>query len=114
MGVCANGLLTSNPTPLEIMDFLNSLDYVAKVSVTPTYGSNFVHINFDWHGESRNMSCFYDGECKCDYETTWPHNSAFVSVSNWGMSDAIIMCLVNQFGGFYRLNDCADDWTKHT
>ena len=110
MGVDANGLLTSNPSPIEIMDFLEGLDYVKNTNITPTSVSKFVYVNFTWFGEQRNMAVFYDGKCKCDYETIWPHDAAFVSIGKWGMSHAIIMSLVNKFGGFYRLNDCTDEW----
>ncbi|MCP3656850.1 MAG: hypothetical protein GY766_18475 [Herbaspirillum sp.] len=115
MGVDAKAILTSNPSPIQVMRFLNELDHVTKVSITPTYSTagNFVYVNATWHKEDRNIACFYDGECKCDYETVFPHNACYVSIGKWGMSDAVIMALVKEFGGFYMLNDCTDEWKEY-
>lgn len=113
MGVNSKAVLTKNGlSPLEVMDFLNKLDHVSQVSITPAL-KDFCRINFTWSGEARNLAVFYNGDCHCDYGHIWPYPAIYVSFGCWGFSDAIIMALVKEFGGFYQMNDCQDEWTKY-
>jgi hypothetical protein len=115
MGIDAKAVLKTAKGPLDIMWWLNSLEHVRDVSVKPSYqnGDGFVYIDLKWHGEQRHIACFHDGKCKCDYESIWPHDACFISISAFGFSDAIIMSLVKKFGGFYQINDCTDDWSEY-
>lgn len=113
MGVSAQALLTTNPSPLEVMDFLNKEFHVTDVNLTPSSIEAFVHINFKWSGEQRNMSVFYNGSCKCDYEHLHPMDSVYCSVGAWGFSEAIVYTLAKKFGGLYCFNDSEGDWIKY-
>ena len=114
MGVDANALLTKDG--LQVTDMLYVLEeqpHVTGVNMTHSSIEDFVHINFKWHGEQRNMSVFFNGSCSGDYRTVYPKPAIFCSIGKWGFSDAIIVFLVEEFGGFYRLNDCTDEWSKY-
>lgn len=114
MGVDSKAVLTKEGlSPLDVMDFLEKLDYVTKVNITPSGLEDFCRINFDWLEEQRNLAVFYNSSCQCDYEHIWPYPAIYVSFGCWGFSDAIIMALVKEFGGFYQMNDCQDEWTKY-
>ena len=116
MGIDAKAVLKNASGPLDIMKHLNEMPHVKDVSIRPSYpgAGHFVYIDMKWHGEQRHVACFYDGECKCDYETIWPHNACYISIRKFGFSDAIIMAIVKQYGGFYMLNDCTDEWSEFT
>lgn len=112
MGVDAKAVLTSNPPPIDIMNFLNGLDCVSNVYISPTTMDGFIWLNFCWKGEARHMSVFFNNLCMTDYEDITPLPSAYCSIGAWGFSDAIIVKLTKHFGGFYTLNDCKDEWTQ--
>jgi hypothetical protein len=115
MGVDAKAVLKSAKSPLDIMWFLEGLDHVKDVCIRPSYSrsDDFVYIDMKWHGEQRHIACFYNGSCKSDYDQIWAHDACYISIRNFGFSDAIILAFVEKFGGFYMLNDCVDDWMEY-
>lgn len=112
MGVDAKAVLTGVSDPIRIASYLEKTMYAKNVRIQISGMDDFCYIIFNWKGEDRQLSVFYNGNCKCDYQMIYPHNAVYVSLGKWGMSDAIIMTLANKFGGFYCLDDCADEWSS--
>ncbi len=113
MGVDANVLLTGDVSVLDLAHFIRSCDSSSKVNIEPTSVEKMVVLNFTWKGEQRHMYVHYDGSCSRDYQDIYPHeDGVLISVGCWGFSDVIMMTIVSHFGGFYRLNDCQDEWSK--
>ena len=108
MGVDAKCILKET-MPTKIAEYLHSLPHVEKVKMAPAM-NDFWWIIFYWHGEKRCMAIFFNGNCKSDYESVYPHDACYCSIGKWGMSDAIVISLAKHFGGFYQLEDTTDQW----
>jgi hypothetical protein len=113
MGISTNALLRIAPTALEIMLFLDSLPEVKSVNITPTgVEPDFLYCNFTWGKEIRNLGMFLNGNCSGDYSEFYTRPATFVTMGCWGASEVIARRLVKQFGGWIKVNDCTDDWTR--
>ena len=114
MGVDANAILTGTKDPIEVLNFLHNHFSVTDARITPTPSEDFVWLRFTYAGESRQLAVFYNGSGYGDYQHIYPFEALYVILGHWGFSDAIIVALTEEFGGFYRLNDFDGGWHKLT
>jgi len=111
MGVDTRALLKTNPDPITLMNWADLQGYT-EVSLTPARVGGFVWLNFMDKNDSRRVAVFYDNACRGDWEDFYAGDATYISMGCWGNSERIVRSMVRDFGGWFMVNDCEDDWTR--
>lgn len=110
MGVDTKILLTSNPSPLDVLVWVDK--HYERVNITASSLEDFYYINFKDGEDERHVSFFTNGNCSSDYQDISSSPCAYLSMGCWGNSEVIARRMAIYFGGFIMVNDCSGDWIK--
>jgi len=110
MGIDTQALLTDAPSALDLLHWADEKYLMA--TLRPSGVENLYHINFKDGEDSRMLSVFVNNSVASDYKGLYTGDATFVSMGCWGNSEVIARKLVASFGGWLRVNDCEDEWTR--
>ena len=134
MGVDTKAKLTSNPTYIEVMEMLKSLNEVSNVKIeileepqNKSYFKDgekieyfdegicrigFIYKNTDGVEEKRSICLIPTKDTHKDDIPFVSEKYLWCSLGMWGSSVEIMTKIVKSFGGFIIPNDCEDEYNK--
>lgn len=111
MGQSTAAFIPGNNAVMDIFEVLRKNNKVENLRVMPTSMKDYVQICFDWAGDSgeRNLSVFFNGSCRCDYEGVTGEPHTMISFGYWGSAVEIMETILEELGGFIQVNDCGPE-----